>query len=75
MMAWVVPGVWLFAFVFAVVTLGFLGYELSWKLRRLQQDRAQLEQTLTSLAAIVERLNLERGEDRSEQAPAATGVH
>jgi hypothetical protein len=50
MEAWIVVGAWAFAVVFALVILGFAGYEISWKLRRLAAERAQLEQLTAELA-------------------------
>jgi hypothetical protein len=49
MQAWIVFGAWAFAVVFAVVVLGFAGYEISWKTRRLIAERARLEQLTAEL--------------------------
>jgi hypothetical protein len=49
MQAWIVVGAWAFAVVFAVVMLGFAGYEISWKTRRLAAERARLEQVTAEL--------------------------
>ena len=43
MQGWIVVCAWAFAVVFAVVVLGFAGYEISWKARRLATERARLE--------------------------------
>jgi len=56
MQVWLVAGAWLFAVLFAVVVLGFAGYELAWKARRLNADRAKLEQTMTDLTELSARL-------------------
>ncbi|HEX8096260.1 hypothetical protein [Jatrophihabitans sp.] len=50
MQAWIVVGAWAFAVVFAVVVLGFAGYEITWKTRRLAAERAKLEQVAAELA-------------------------
>ena len=52
MQAWIVVGAWAFAVVFAVVILGFAGYEISWKSRRLAAERARLEQLMAELARL-----------------------
>jgi hypothetical protein len=56
MQAWIVAGAWAFAVVFALVVLGFAGYELRWKSRRLAAERARLEQLAAELAAVGTRL-------------------
>jgi hypothetical protein len=50
MQGWIVTGGWLFAVLVAVVVLGFAGYELRWKIRRLQADRAELDALIAELA-------------------------
>ena len=50
MQGWIVVCAWAFAVVFAVVVLGFAGYEISWKARRLATERARLEQLAAELA-------------------------
>jgi hypothetical protein len=50
MQAWIVVGAWGFAVLFALVVLGFAGYEISWKTRRLAGERARLEQVTADLA-------------------------
>jgi hypothetical protein len=52
MEAWIVLGAWAFAVVFALVVLGFAGYEISWKTRRLAAERARLEQLTAELVRI-----------------------
>jgi hypothetical protein len=52
MQAWIVAGAWTFAVLFAVVMLGFAGYEISWKSRRLEAERARLEQLMAELARL-----------------------
>ena len=56
MQAWIVVGAWVFAVVFALVVLGFAGYELRWKTRRLATERARLEQLTAELAAVATQL-------------------
>lgn len=56
MQVWLVGGAWLFAVLLAVVLLGFAGYELAWKARRLAADRAKLDRTVTELAALAAQL-------------------
>jgi hypothetical protein len=50
MQAWIVGGAWLFAALLAIVVLGFAGYELRWKSRRLQSDKAQLDVVIAELS-------------------------
>ncbi len=40
----------------AIVLLGFAGYELAWKARRLAADRAKLDRTVADLAELGARL-------------------
>lgn len=56
MQAWIVVAAWGFAVLFAVVVLGFTGYEISWKTRRLATERARLEQLTAELAGLAARL-------------------
>ncbi|HEY2044366.1 MAG TPA: hypothetical protein VGH11_16950 [Jatrophihabitans sp.] len=56
MQGWIVAGAWLFAVLLALVVLGFAGYELRWKTRRLQTDRAELDGLVAELAATAARL-------------------
>ena len=56
MQAWIVLAAWGFAVVFALVVLGFAGYEISWKSRRLNTERARLEQLMAELAQLGTRL-------------------
>lgn len=56
MQAWIVVAAWGFAVVFALVVLGFVGYEISWKSRRLLAEQARLEQLMTELAGVGARL-------------------
>ncbi|MEO6700570.1 MAG: hypothetical protein ABI140_15380 [Jatrophihabitantaceae bacterium] len=56
MQGWLVVGAWAFAVLFAIVVLGFAGYELSWKARRLATDRAKLAQLLAELSEVGARL-------------------
>jgi hypothetical protein len=52
MQAWIVVGAWAFAVLFAAVLLGFAGYEISWKSRRLAAERARLEQLMAELVRL-----------------------
>ena len=56
MQAWIVFAAWGFAVVFALVVLGFAGYEISWKTRRLQVEQARLQQLTADLAQLGSRL-------------------
>jgi hypothetical protein len=56
MQAWIVVAAWGFAVVFALVVLGFVGYEISWKTRRLLTEQARLEQLAAELAEVGARL-------------------
>jgi hypothetical protein len=47
-----VAGGWAFAVVVAAVVLGFLGYELTWKLRRLDGDARQLQERVEELREV-----------------------
>jgi hypothetical protein len=49
MQGWIVVGAWLFAVALGLVLLGFTGYELSWKSRRLETERAKLDRLLHQL--------------------------
>jgi hypothetical protein len=49
MPAWVPVLSWAVALGFAVIVLGFLIYEISWKSRRLSDDRAKLAALLQEL--------------------------
>ena len=51
MQGWIVLGAWAFAVVFALVTLGFAGYELRWKAERLRRDQARLQALAAELAS------------------------
>jgi hypothetical protein len=56
MQAWIVVGAWAFAVLFAVIVLGFAGYELRWKTSRLATERARLEKLAAELAAVATQL-------------------
>jgi cell division protein FtsB len=56
MQVWLVVGAWAFAVLFAIVLLGFAGYELAWKMRRLTADRAKLDRTMAELAELAAQL-------------------
>ncbi|MEO7260363.1 MAG: hypothetical protein ABI047_03765 [Jatrophihabitantaceae bacterium] len=52
MQAWIVTGAWVFAVLLAVVVLGFAGYEIRWKSRRLAAERARLDRLIAELARL-----------------------
>ncbi|HJQ03112.1 MAG TPA: hypothetical protein VJ851_16065 [Jatrophihabitans sp.] len=52
MQGWLVVGSWIFAALFATVLLGFAGYELTWKSRRLASEQARLAQLVAELTAL-----------------------
>jgi hypothetical protein len=52
MQAWIVAGAWGFAVLLALVVLGFAGYEIRWKTRRLAAEQARLEQLMTELTRL-----------------------
>jgi hypothetical protein len=52
MQGWLVVGSWIFAALFAAVLLGFAGYELTWKSRRLASEQARLAQLVAELTAL-----------------------
>jgi hypothetical protein len=56
MQGWLVVGGWIFAVLFAAVLLGFAGYELSWKSRRLIAEQARLAGLVAELNAVGARL-------------------
>lgn len=71
MQGWLVAGAWLLAVVFALVILGFAGYELAWKARRLFADKAKLDRVVTELNGLASQLQAAadragRLRDRSE---------
>lgn len=57
MQAWIVAGAWAGVAVFAMIVLGFLSYEVSWKARRVSADRAKLTGLLQQLSAVVAPIN------------------
>ncbi|MDQ1720134.1 MAG: hypothetical protein QOE89_4087 [Pseudonocardiales bacterium] len=72
MQGWIVAGAWVFAVLFALVLLAFIGYELSWKGRRLQKDKARLEELVGQLASVAAELQSTTERARHVQAgPAA----
>jgi hypothetical protein len=56
MQGWLVIGGWIFAVLFAAVLLGFAGYELTWKSRRLAAEQARLAGLVAELNAVGARL-------------------
>lgn len=61
MQGWLVAGAWLCAVLLAVVVVGFVAYELSWKSRRLLDERAKLELTIADLSAVAAQLRSAAG--------------
>lgn len=61
-MGWLVLGVWIGVLVVAVIVLGFCGYELYWKLRRLRGDIARLDETAEKLRLLQRRAAVIAGE-------------
>jgi hypothetical protein len=72
MQGWVIAGAWLFAVVLALVVLGFATYEVSWKMRRLQRDRASLSQLMTELTAVAAHFQAQG--DRARTMTSAMGA-
>jgi hypothetical protein len=56
MLEWIAVGAWAFGLVFALVVLGFAGYEVRWKIRRLDADRAKLTGVIAELSATAAQL-------------------
>jgi hypothetical protein len=40
---WIVIGAWIFAALVTIVVLGYCGYELAWKAKRLRGDLAAVQ--------------------------------
>lgn len=67
-MHWIPIAAWGFAAVFALVVLGFFGYEIFWKAQRLQRDLRRLE-------GLTEQLTGLRGQlAEAQERVAATGL-
>jgi hypothetical protein len=49
---WIPLGAWIAAFAIGVVVLGFCGYEIAWKSRRLQGDLRDLGALAAQLTAL-----------------------
>jgi len=56
MQGWLVAGAWIFAVLLAVIVFAFAGYELAWKTKRLNADKAKLDRTITELSGIAAQL-------------------
>lgn len=69
MAGWLVAGAWIFAVVFALVLFGFAGYELAWKTRRLNADKAKLDHVVAELTSLTGQLQsaAERARRRPER--------
>lgn len=55
-MVWVPIGAWIAAAVIGAVLLGFCGYEVSWKARRLRRDLRELQGVADELTGLRGRL-------------------
>lgn len=72
-MGWLVLGVWIGVLVVAVTVLGFCGYELFWKLRRLRGDMARLDETAAKLRLLQQQAAVIAGEGaRLRSGPTGT---
>jgi hypothetical protein len=67
-MVWVPVAAWCFAAVVALVVLGFCGYEVAWKARRLQRDVRRLQDVAAQLP------DLQRELATAQQRIAAAGL-
>jgi hypothetical protein len=65
---WVPIGAWCAAVAVAVVLLGFCGYEIAWKTKRLQGDLAQLRRAQEQLDSV------RAGLAETQARVAATGL-
>jgi hypothetical protein len=72
MQGWIVFGAWLFAVIFAAVILGFAGYEVSWKLRRLQSDQTRLGHLIQELAGTATQLQVAGTRAGTLRSPATS---
>jgi hypothetical protein len=75
---WIPLGAWIAALAIGVVVLGFCGYEIAWKSRRLQADLrelAGLAGQLTALRdqALATRQAARRASHAEREAITATG--
>ena len=73
-MVWIPIAAWLAAFVVAAVMLGYCGYEIAWKTRRLRADLGALQSVQEQLAAIALRLAQARERLTAAQALASSGT-
>ncbi len=55
-MVWFPLGAWIFAALLLIVVLGYCGYEISWKAKRLRGDLAQAQEDARRLAGLREHL-------------------
>jgi hypothetical protein len=49
---WIPIGAWIGAAVLALVVLGFCGYEIIWKAKRLRSDVARLNESTARIAEL-----------------------
>ena len=75
MQGWIVLAAWVFAVLFAAVILGFTGYEVSWKLRRLQKDQARLETLAHELGKTAAQLQSSAARAGTLRQARASGAH
>jgi hypothetical protein len=73
MQGWIVAGAWSFAVVFAVVVLGFVAYEVSWKARRLTADRDRLNLLVSELQDVA--ADLQNAGERARAMTARPAAH
>jgi hypothetical protein len=65
---WIPIGAWIAAAVVAIVVLGFCGYEIGWKTKRLRRDLRELERLAGQLSVL-------RGQlARTQERIAASGL-
>ena len=67
-MQWIPVGAWCAAALITLVVLGFCGYEIAWKTRRLRRDLRALLELADQLPLLRARLT------EAQQRVAATGL-
>lgn len=73
-MAWIPIAAWLGALAVAAVVLGYCGYEIVWKTRRLRADLGELQSLQQQLAAIALVLGQARERLTAAQTLASSGT-